>query len=89
MSLVATTCGTVSLENCQRSNQEVRKGIVQDRFELLDAAGMGFFGVVFYALTKQDFTVEQSQWTSDPANYDSTEGIRKIQAVKICSPTQV
>ncbi|KAH3911547.1 hypothetical protein HBH56_136270 [Parastagonospora nodorum] len=47
----------------------------QDRFELLDAAGMGFFGVVFYALTKHDFTVEQSRLTSDPANYDSAGGI--------------
>jgi serine/threonine protein kinase len=86
MSLVATTCGAVSLEHCQRSDQEVSKGTVQDHFELLDAAGMGFFGVVFYALTKHDFTVEQSRLTSDPVNYDSAGGIQKIQAVKICSP---
>ena len=47
---------------------------------------MGFFGVVFYALTKHDFTVEQSRLTSDPVNYDSAGGIQKIQAVKICTP---
>lgn len=74
MSLVATTCGAVSLEHCQRSDQEVSKGTVQDHFELLDAAGMGFFGVVFYALTKHDFTDEQSN--PGPQLHDGIHGVR-------------
>ncbi|KAH3927174.1 hypothetical protein HBI56_102590 [Parastagonospora nodorum] len=60
---------------CLGLRHERRLWEENDRFELLDAAGMGFFGVVFYALTKHDFTVEQSRLTSDPANYDSAGGI--------------
>jgi hypothetical protein len=75
MSLVATTCGAVSLEHCQKSDQEVSKGTVQDHFKLLNAAGIGFFRVVFYALTKHNFTVRQSRLTSNLVNYDSAGGI--------------
>jgi serine/threonine protein kinase len=46
-----------------------------------------FFGIVLYALIKSDFIVEQSRLTSDPVQYDSANGLRKIQAVKICNPS--
>jgi serine/threonine protein kinase len=86
MSPIAIKRGAVSLEDCHTSDQDGCAGTVEDRFALFDAAGIGFFGVVFYALTKEDFTAEQSRLISDPVNYDSVESVQKIQAVKICSP---
>ena len=59
---------------------------LEDRFELLNTAGMGFFGIVFYTILKSDFLIEQSNLASDPSKYDSAGGLQKIQAVKTCNP---
>lgn len=59
---------------------------LEDRFELINAAGMGFFGIVFYAILKSDFLAEQSRLASDRLKYDSAGGLKKVQAVKICNP---
>lgn len=45
----------VSANNCHGAVQKK----VEDRFELIDAAGLGFFGVVFYALSESDFLAER------------------------------
>lgn len=59
---------------------------VEDRFQLIDVAGMGFFGVVFFALPKYDHMMNQSLLKSNPSNYNIASSIQLIQAVKICNP---
>lgn len=70
----------------QDRDQDSLQELVEDRFQLMDAAGMGFFGVVFYALLKTDFTVQSSMLRSDPSKYDGGRGLQAVRAVKICNP---
>jgi hypothetical protein len=52
----------------------------------MDAAGMGFFGIVFYAVLKTDFAIEASLLRSDPFSYNSRRSLQAVRAVKICNP---
>jgi serine/threonine protein kinase len=70
----------------QDSRRDASQESFEQRFELVHAAGMGFFGVVFYALIKSDFLLEKSRLKSDTLRYDGTSGLQKIKAVKICNP---
>jgi serine/threonine protein kinase len=82
MGLITTTRANVVLENHPETNHES----FEDWFELVHAAGMGFFGVVFYALIKSDFLSEKSRLKRDKIDYDGASGLQKIKAVKICNP---
>jgi hypothetical protein len=82
MGLITTARANVVLENHPETNHES----FEDRFELVQAAGMGFFGVVFYALIKSDFLSEKSRLKSDTVRYGGADGLQKIKAVKICNP---
>ncbi len=53
------------MDDCANSCHEAVQKTVEDHFELIDTAGMGFFGIVFYALSKSDFLHEQSLLTND------------------------
>jgi serine/threonine protein kinase len=70
------------------SAAEVEKSYLQgasqrafdDAFEPIHVAGVGFFGVVMYALTKQNLQLEGATMK------DRKEGLQNIVAVKICRP---
>lgn len=70
----------------QNSDQDGLPESVEERFQLLDAAGMGFFGIVFYALLKNDFAVASSLLRSNPSKYDGGRSLQAVRAVKICNP---
>lgn len=59
---------------------------VEDRFQLMDVAGMGFFGIVFYAMSKADLLIESSLIKGALSTYDSKKGLQSVQAVKLCNP---
>lgn len=73
-------------DSCRSSCHEAVQESVEDRFELIKAAGMGFFGIVFYALLRSGFLNEQSLLIKDSSQYDRRKGLPKVQAVKICNP---
>jgi hypothetical protein len=70
----------------QDSDQDALHENVEDRFQLIDTAGMGFFGIVIYALLKTDFAVELSLLRSDPSKFDGGRSLQAVRAVKICNP---
>lgn len=70
----------------QDSDQDGLQENVEDRFQLMDAAGMGFFGIVFYAVLKTDFEVDSSLLRSDPSNHNGGRSLQAVRAVKICNP---
>jgi hypothetical protein len=41
----------------QESDEDALQESVEDRFQLMNAAGMGFFSIVFYALLKTGFAI--------------------------------
>ncbi|KAK5163062.1 uncharacterized protein LTR77_010997 [Saxophila tyrrhenica] len=86
MTLIAATSTGIVLSDHREADQDACQEGFQDRFELVHAAGVGFFGIVFYALVKSDFAFEQSRLTDDPSRYEGAGGLGKIQAVKICNP---
>ncbi|KNG45296.1 hypothetical protein DDE82_009020 [Stemphylium lycopersici] len=86
MGLITSTRANLERDGYHYGQEDKCHEAFEDRFMPLDAAGMGFFGIVFYALTKFDFAVERSLLISDPVRYNSADGLRKVQAVKICNP---
>jgi serine/threonine protein kinase len=84
MRLITTTPSHRNM--IRESRQNINLESFEQRFEPVHAAGIGFFGVVFYALIKSDFLLEKSRLKSDTLRYDGTSGLQKIKAVKICNP---
>lgn len=70
----------------QDSDQDALHENLEDRFQLMETAGMGFFGIVFYAQLKTDFAVESSLLRSDPSKFDGGRSLQAVRAVKICNP---
>jgi serine/threonine protein kinase len=78
--------GLVTSTNSQRNIcQDESHESFEQRFKPVHAAGMGFFGVVFYAFVKSDFLLEKSRLKSDTLKYGGTSGLQKLRAVKICN----
>lgn len=82
MGLATVASGGLTLANHQHASQES----FENRFELVRAAGMGFFGAVFYARVKSDYLLQTSRLTNNSVSYDTGDGIQGTIAVKICNP---
>jgi serine/threonine protein kinase len=82
------TCPTTTAHTgtVRDSRQDACQESFEESFQPVYAAGMGFFGVVFYALMKSDLLLEKSRFTINTVKYDGASGLQKIKAVKICNP---